>query len=45
MDFQGFLETLPIMGEGLAGIFIVMLVIGLTVVALTKLTKPKKEQE
>lgn len=38
MDFQAFLNTLPIMGKGMAGIFIVTLVIILAMIALRELS-------
>lgn len=37
IDMTAFLETLPIMGKGMAGIFIVMLVILLCIKGLSKL--------
>lgn len=42
IDFQAFLDTLPVMGKGMAGIFIVTAVIILAMVALREATKPKK---
>lgn len=42
MNIQGFLETLPYMAKGLAGIFLVTLVIMLSITILNKLTKPKE---
>ena len=41
IDFNAFLGTLPIMAKGMAGIFIVTIVIILSVVLLGALTKPK----
>jgi len=37
IDMTAFLETLPIMGKGMAGIFVVMLVILLCVKGLSKI--------
>lgn len=42
INIQGFLETLPYMAKGLAGIFLVTLVIMLSITILNKLTKPKE---
>ena len=42
IDFQAFVNTLPVMGKGMAGIFIVTAVIILAMVALRELTKIKK---
>lgn len=42
MNTELFLETLPIMAKGMAGIFIVTAVIILAVVLLNKLTKGKE---
>lgn len=39
MDFQSFLSSLPIMGYGMAGIFIVMGVIFISVAALKRISK------
>ena len=38
MNYQNFLATLPIMGKGMLGIFIVTLVIVLCMVLLNKIT-------
>jgi len=38
MNYQNFLATLPIMGKGMLGIFIVTLVIVLCMVLLNKFT-------
>lgn len=38
-NFSGFLETLPIMGKGMLGIFIVILVLYFTITVLTKIFK------
>lgn len=43
IDFQAFLETLPIMAKGMAGIFIVTAVIILSMVLLRELTKSKNK--
>lgn len=49
MDFEfhaiSFVENLKYMGVGMIGIFIVIGVIILSVVALNKLTAPKKKHE
>ncbi len=37
IDMTAFLETLPIMGKGMAGIFVVMLVILLCIKGLSRL--------
>lgn len=39
MNFQSFLSSLPIMGYGMAGIFIVMGVIIISVLALKRMSK------
>lgn len=39
MDFQSFLSSLPIMGYGMAGIFVVIGVIYLAVAALKRISK------
>ena len=44
IDFNAFLKTLPIMAKGMAGIFIVTIVIILAVVLLGVLTKPIKKK-
>jgi hypothetical protein len=44
LNFDAFLDTLPIMGMGMAGIFIVTLVIILAMVILQKATKPKDKK-
>lgn len=41
MNFQAFLQTLPIMGKGMAGIFIVTGVIILVMIALCKITSDR----
>ena len=41
IDFNAFLGTLPIMAKGMAGIFIVTIVLILSLVLLGALTKPK----
>ena len=44
MNFNGFLETLPIMGKGMLGIFIVTGVIILCVYALNAIFSPKNKK-
>ncbi len=39
LNFDGFLQTLPIMGKGMLGIFVVILVLYLTITLLTKIFK------
>ncbi len=41
LDVQGLMETLPYMGKGMLGIFIVTLAIILTVTVLNKVTSKK----
>ena len=43
MNFDAFVSTLPIMAKGMAGIFIVTVVIILVMVILTKLAPGKKK--
>ena len=43
MNVDLFLQTLPIMGKGLFGIFVVTGVIVLCINGLNKVTAPKKE--
>lgn len=43
IDFEQFLQTLPIMAKGMLGIFIVTGVIILTIYLLNKFTAKKKE--
>lgn len=45
INVDRFLDTLPIMAKGMAGIFIVTAVIVLTIVILNKSTTPKKKNE
>lgn len=45
INIQAFLETLPMMGKGMLGIFIVTGVIILTVVLLNKLTSAQRERD
>ncbi len=45
MNIDNFLSTLPIMGLGMLGIFIVTAVIILITMALNKLTAPKANEE
>ena len=42
MNFSAFLESLPIMGEGMAAIFIVILLIMLSTMGINKLFSGKK---
>ena len=44
MNVELFLQTLPITGMGMLGIFAVILVIILVVAALNKLTAPKEKK-
>ena len=44
MNVELFLQTLPIMGMGMLGIFAVILVIIPVVAALNKLTAPKEKK-
>lgn len=39
MNIDAFLATLPVMGYGMAGIFLVMIVIALVIAALKKICK------
>ena len=39
LNFEEFLQTLPIMGKGMLGIFVVILVLYLTITLLTKIFK------
>lgn len=45
IDVNAFLDTLPIMGKGMLGIFAVTAVIILTVIILRELTKPKGDNK
>ncbi len=45
INVDGFIDTLPIMAKGMAGIFIVTAVIILTIVILNKATASKKKNE
>ncbi len=45
LNFQAFLDTLPIMGLGMAGIFIVILAIMLAVKIMSALTAPKDNKD
>lgn len=45
MNIQAFLDTLPIMGKGMLGIFAVTAIIILTIILLEKLTTKKKKDE
>jgi len=44
INVQGFLDSLPIMGIGMVGIFIVTLIIVAVVGLLNKVTAPKDKQ-
>ena len=43
IDFQAFLDSLPIMGMGMLGIFIVIFVVFLMIMILNSVTGKKKE--
>ena len=43
IDFQAFLDSLPIMGMGMLGIFIVIFVVFLMIMILNRVTGKKKE--
>ena len=45
LNFQAFLDTLPIMGLGMAGIFVVILAIMLAVKIMSVLTAPKDNKD
>ena len=45
IDFNAMLDTLPIMGKGMLGIFLVTGVIILTIVLLNWLTSPRKKKD
>lgn len=45
INFEAMLETLPIMGKGMLGIFIVTGVIIVAIVALNKLTSLKSNKK
>lgn len=45
INFEAMLETLPIMGKGMLGIFIVTGVIILAIVVLNKLTSSKGDKK
>ena len=45
MNIQAFLNTLPIMGIGMLGIFAVIFVIYLLILVLNRVTAPKKDQQ
>ena len=44
-DLQALLDTLPVVAKGMAGVFIVTVVIILAVVLLNFLTKPRKKKD
>ena len=43
IDFQAFLDSLPILGMGMLGIFIVIFVVFLMIMILNSVTGNKKE--
>ena len=45
LNFDAFLNSLPMMGKGMLGIFVVTLVIILMISLLNKLTAEKKAEE
>ena len=45
IDFNAMLDTLPIMGMGMLGIFLVTGVMILTIVLLNRLTAPRKQKK
>lgn len=45
LDFDAFLDTLPVMAKGMAGIFIVTCAIVLSMVILNKLATKKPEEK
>ena len=45
IDFNAFLDSLPIMGKGMLGIFLVTAVIILTIVFLNWITAPRKKKD
>jgi hypothetical protein len=44
-DIDALKETLPVMGKGMLGIFIVIVLIYLTITIANAVTKPKKDEE
>jgi hypothetical protein len=44
-DIDALKETLPVMGKGMLGIFIVIVLIYLTITIANAVTKPKKDKE
>ncbi len=44
MNFDAFLQTLPMMGKGMAGIFIVIILIMLCTYGLNKVFSGKKDE-
>lgn len=44
LNFQGFLQALPILGVGMAGTFLVTGLIILAVVVLNRLTAPREQK-
>lgn len=45
LNFEALLKTLPFMGMGMAGIFIVVFVIYISVFTMNKIFKKKEENE
>lgn len=45
LNVEGFLETLPIMGFGMLGVFLVMFLIYISIVALLAIFGGKKAKE
>jgi len=45
LNIDAFLNSLPMMGKGMLGIFVVTLVIILMITLLNKLTAPKQSEE
>lgn len=45
LNIDAFLNSLPLMGKGMLGIFVVTLVIILMITLLNKLTAPKQSEE
>lgn len=43
LNIEGFLETLPIMGYGMLGIFLVMFIIYLSIILLLKIFGEKQK--
>ena len=45
LNIDAFMNSLPMMGKGMLGIFVVTLVIILMITLLNKLTAPKQSEE